>query len=150
MIQGEFPAAIPAGVAFDCIVFNDVLEHMIDPWSAVGAAKLMLADGGTAVASLPNVRSLRLIMRLVFSNEWTYADTGVLDRTHLRFFTSATMRQLFQSAGFRVTVLEPLNLPTKGRRGLLRKMTFGVFDGLLAEQFAVVAIATSAEGGGVS
>jgi radical SAM superfamily enzyme YgiQ (UPF0313 family)/2-polyprenyl-3-methyl-5-hydroxy-6-metoxy-1,4-benzoquinol methylase len=72
---------------FDCVVFADILEHMKDPWALVRHYTSFLAPGGTFVASIPNVRFLGLIGDLAERGTWKYGDEGILDRTHLRFFT---------------------------------------------------------------
>ena len=87
---------------FSCIVCNDVLEHMVDPWTASAELVGLLEPGGILVASLPNVRNLATIYRLVLKGRWDYVDSGVLDRTHLRFFTPATMVEMIEAAGLRV------------------------------------------------
>jgi len=88
---------------FDCVVFNDVLEHMIDPWSALRIAKDYLTSSGHVVASVPNIRYLPTLYRLIVRGEWTYTQTGVLDRTHLRFFTKKSMLEMFNEAGYKVS-----------------------------------------------
>lgn len=137
-VEGFFPDSAPRE-AFDVIVFNDVLEHMVDPWTALRLTRQMLAVDGVVVASIPNVRNLRTLGQLVFRGEWNYVDAGVLDRTHLRFFTASTMRTLFSSSGYVVETLRPINLPRIGKRGILRRTLLGLADELFAEQFVVVA-----------
>ena len=95
--------------AFDCIVCSDVLEHLVDPWAVVGRLKRLLAPNGCIVASIPNVgfhRNLRKMIR----GEWHYAADGLLDRTHLRFFTLQTIEDLFYTNGMRLDfVLKKVN-----------------------------------------
>jgi 2-polyprenyl-3-methyl-5-hydroxy-6-metoxy-1,4-benzoquinol methylase len=86
---------------FDCIVCADVLEHLFDPWSVVGKLKRFLRRGGVIVASIPNVGFHRVIRALI-RGEWRYADSGVLDRSHLRFFTWEGMKALFEENGFTI------------------------------------------------
>ena len=136
---GAFPDVDLGGERFDCIVFNDVLEHMPDPWDALRRTRELLAPGGVVVASIPNIRYYRVVLDLVVRGRWTYTDVGVLDRTHLRFFTRSTTRDLFERSGFQVQALEPLNLPTVGRRGQLRRLLLGAGDDFLALQYVVVA-----------
>jgi 2-polyprenyl-3-methyl-5-hydroxy-6-metoxy-1,4-benzoquinol methylase len=96
--QGELP--FPAGTV-DCIVCADVLEHTADPWAVVAKLKKLLAPGGCIVASIPNVgfhRNIRKMLR----GEWRYAEEGLLDRTHLRFFTFQTIEELFSSQGMKI------------------------------------------------
>lgn len=137
VLVGCFPDGGPEGATFDGVVFNDVLEHMPDPHRAVQAARGLLAPGGWIVASIPNVRHLRVVSELLLRGRWDYADSGILDHTHLRFFTRATIRELFEQTGLGIDILEPINL-TSGKRRVLRFLGDTGRD-LIAEQFAVVA-----------
>ena len=112
---------------YDCMVFNDVLEHLVDPWKILQVAKERLTLGGSVVASIPNVRHYRVVKELLVSGAWSYQDYGVLDRTHLRFFTKTSMLELFESAGFTVQRQEgirPARIPRK----------FGVFVKLISKR----------------
>lgn len=100
--HGAFPDDLDPSERFDCMVFNDVLEHLIDPWGALRVARSRLRAGGYVVASIPNIRNLETLFTLVRGGHWDYADSGVLDRTHLRFFTRATILELFDAAGYEV------------------------------------------------
>ena len=84
---------------FDCIVLADILEHLRDPLSALTKLKRLLADSGTVVASIPNVRYLDVVAGLA-EGRWEYREFGILDKTHLRFFTKMEMETLFRRAGF--------------------------------------------------
>lgn len=95
--------------SFDCLVCNDVLEHLVDPWSALKSLTKFIKPGGYVVVSLPNVRFSEVVKDLVFRKQWVYQDEGVLDRTHLRFFTESSMRTLMQSAGLEVLRLRGIN-----------------------------------------
>ena len=116
VLVGAYPDVL-AGVErrFDCIVFNDVLEHLVDPWATLRSTVPWLAPGGSVVASIPNVRNVRVVANLVLRGDWTYTDSGVLDRTHLRFFTARTIRELFTDSGFVVDRLEGINVVGSGR-----------------------------------
>ena len=85
----------------DCIICADVLEHLADPWAVVATLKKLLKPGGCLVASVPNVGFHRNIRKLL-RGEWRYANEGLLDRTHLRFFTLQTIEELFVSNGMRI------------------------------------------------
>ncbi|MBF0623486.1 MAG: methyltransferase domain-containing protein [Magnetococcales bacterium] len=87
--------------AFDVMICADVLEHLVDPGAALARLRPALAGHGRIIASIPNVRYFGLLNHLV-EGGWTYADQGILDRTHLRFFTIREMVALFQGAGFRL------------------------------------------------
>ncbi len=92
--------------AFDCIIFADVLEHARDPWAMLAAFRRYLKANGQIVASIPNFRFYAVIARLVF-DRWRYAESGILDRTHLRFFTLPTIREMFSGAGYRIERVQP-------------------------------------------
>jgi 2-polyprenyl-3-methyl-5-hydroxy-6-metoxy-1,4-benzoquinol methylase len=110
MVVGPFPDAVTElGARFDCIVFNDVLEHVVDPWATLRAATPLLAEGGAVVASIPNVRNARVVFDLAVRGNWTYTDIGILDRTHLRFFTARSIRQLFVDCGYVVQAMAGIN-----------------------------------------
>ncbi len=93
---------------FDVIIFADVLEHLPWPQTVLRSYLRYLREGGRVIVSLPNIGlwSVRLSM---MAGRFEYADTGVLDRTHLRFFTRRTARALLESAGLQTmrTVYNP-------------------------------------------
>ncbi|GAA3212707.1 class I SAM-dependent methyltransferase [Oerskovia jenensis] len=101
-----------AGRTFDRIVFGDVLEHLIDPVAVLRSAVEILAPEGQIVISIPNVAhgSLRLAL---LQGRWRYRDTGLLDRTHIRFFTLESLHEMLVEAGLaaktvRATTADPL------------------------------------------
>jgi len=83
---------------FDHIIFGDVLEHMSEPLGILTQFSSRLSMDGLVVVSLPNVVSLHARLRLAFGI-WRYEDMGIFDRTHLRFFTIKTGRELLSDAG---------------------------------------------------
>jgi len=149
VITGPFGAEsdLPAGT-FDCIVFNDVLEHMIAPERALRYAKLLLSAGGTILASIPNVRHFPVLWQLGVRGIWEYGDCGLLDRTHLRFFTKSSILRMFQSEGYAVRSISGINpyvgVPNASRRlwfayRVANALFMGKFADLKFQQFAVVA-----------
>ena len=90
----------------DCIIFADVLEHFFEPWKALEHLRKQLRPGTKIIASIPNVQHWSLQFRLM-NGDFRYADTGLLDRTHLRFFTRATMIELFTHTGYNVEKITP-------------------------------------------
>jgi SAM-dependent methyltransferase len=84
---------------FDWLVLADVLEHLPDPLAALRCYRRFLRPDGRLVVSLPNVAVWDNRLRLLFGH-FEYADSGTLDRTHLRFFTFRTGRRLLTAAGF--------------------------------------------------
>jgi 2-polyprenyl-3-methyl-5-hydroxy-6-metoxy-1,4-benzoquinol methylase len=138
---------LPPGY-FDCIVFNDVLEHMLDPASALVLARALLSSGGCIVASIPNIRQFPTVWKLVIRGEWEYQECGILDKTHLRFFTRLSIMRLFQGAGFaiqRIDGINPFLSHESGDKALWRRYSLfswlpitGIKD-MRYQQFAIVA-----------
>ena len=125
MVVGVFPEALstdPSPPRFDCIVFNDVLEHQVDPWETLRTTKQLLTADGTVVASIPNVRNLRTVFDLAVRGDWTYVEMGVLDRTHLRFFTRRTTVALFEDSGYEVEALAGINALGRSRLPIARAL----------------------------
>jgi 2-polyprenyl-3-methyl-5-hydroxy-6-metoxy-1,4-benzoquinol methylase len=71
----------------ELLLLLDVLEHLLDPWARLMELKRLLAPGGVVIASIPNVRNLKVLAPLLFKGDWQYQTSGILDRTHVRFFT---------------------------------------------------------------
>lgn len=90
---------------FDCIVFADVLEHLRDPWGSMARYLQRLKPGGYVVASIPNVRNIALLYNLVVRGQWRYDESGLLDRTHLRFFTRREILELFAMVGLDIELI---------------------------------------------
>lgn len=90
----------------DVVIFADVLEHFVDPWSCLERIRRFMRPGSRIVASIPNLQHWSIQYRLL-KGDFRYADTGLLDRTHLRFFTRQTMLEMFGNTGYRVTGIVP-------------------------------------------
>ena len=86
---------------FDTIIFADVLEHLVDPYAIIALMKTKLRKNGEIIASIPNVRHWTVIKNLI-EGKWDYENAGLLDKTHLRFFTLKSAAELFTNAGFNV------------------------------------------------
>lgn len=140
VICGEFSSALDFGsTRFDCIVFNDVLEHMASPESALRLARTLLAPQGVVVASIPNVRHLTVLWELVVQGDWQYRDAGILDRTHLRFFTRISILRLFQEQGFNVLRCEGINEAVGRKFFILNLLCLNRLQGIRHIQYAIVA-----------
>lgn len=83
----------------DCWIFGDALEHFKDPWSVLRKVRNCLPSHGCVVACIPNAQHWSVQAKLSIG-EFRYQDSGLLDRTHLRWFTRKTMIELFQQTGF--------------------------------------------------
>jgi 2-polyprenyl-3-methyl-5-hydroxy-6-metoxy-1,4-benzoquinol methylase len=99
---------LPKGY-FDCIIFNDVVEHILDPVATLRYASTLLTEDGVLVASIPNVGNFPTIWRLAVKGEWEYKEHGILDKTHLRFYTRSSIVKLFEASGFEINTIEGIN-----------------------------------------
>jgi len=84
---------------FDYIILGDVLEHFSDPWNTLKELKRYLSSSGFVIASIPNITYWEILKDLILFDRWEYVDAGILDRTHLRFFTKKSLIELFQGSG---------------------------------------------------
>lgn len=107
----DFAAAGFAPGEFDTVVAVDILEHLVNPWDLLVRLKPFLRPGGQVLASIPNVRNLTVVSRLLLEGTFEYAERGLLDVTHLRFFTLEGMRRMFGECGYRVEEARALLLP---------------------------------------
>lgn len=98
------------GERVSTVLVLDVLEHLYDPWRALQRVHRWLAPGARVVASVPNIRNLATLSELA-GGDFEYESSGVLDITHVRFFTRNSLRALFEQTGFDVVALEPLTQP---------------------------------------
>lgn len=120
---------------FDVILCLDVLEHLTDPWSVVAQCHGMLRPGGVIVASIPNMRNYTLVLPLVFSGKFELQDSGIRDRTHLRWFVRQSAIDLMTSSGLS---LEHVQGKYYGRRHLvLDKLSFGLLQNFLYLQYFI-------------
>lgn len=97
------------GNHFDLLICNDVLEHLPDPTRTLESLRAKLAPRAKLFLSVPNVRFLPVLLELLLKKDWRYQDAGVLDRTHLRFFTEKSLRRMIEESGFVVKELRGIN-----------------------------------------
>ena len=117
---------------FDYVVCGDILEHLKDPYTMVQQIFNWLRPGGSLLVCVPNVRNFRLLNSLVFTGNWEYVSSGILDRTHLRFFTRRSCERMLVDAGFEVY---HSHMVVEGpKKTLLNRVTLGLFDEFLAAQ----------------
>jgi len=132
LIDASFPE-----IAFDLILCLDVVEHMVDPWAFVSKLHRRMAPGGTVILSIPNVRHVSVIVPLVLLGRWRYREDGILDRTHLRFFT--------RESAFALAATPPLSIDrwlqsmpaASSTIGILNRLTLGLFKDFFAVQFII-------------
>jgi len=94
---------------FDVIYFNDILEHLEDPYTVLKKVKPKLKKQGVVISSIPNIRFYKAILSLIFKKEWKYKAHGVMDKTHLRFFTGKSIRRMYEDQGYKILTHEGIN-----------------------------------------
>ena len=132
--QVKLPSAIEA---FDCILFADVLEHLRDPWGTLTRYVQLLKPDGYVVASIPNVRNIALLYKLVMHGRWRYEDSGLLDRTHLRFFTRTEIMELFSTAGLEIETIRENREHFSWKRRIMAAPLLGLIPDLGVCQYLI-------------
>ncbi len=126
---------------FDVLICADVLEHLVDPWSVVEKLVRHLRPGGTMLVSIPNFREINTLYKIFIRGDFRYADSGILDKTHLRFFCRQNVKALLTTDQLYPLFIEPsyrYNRNQKNRK-LLNRITLGLFRDLLSIQFIIKA-----------
>lgn len=124
---------------FDCITFNDVLEHLSEPAEVLKMIKPKLSENGIIISSIPNVRYLSNLYNLLIKKDWEYKEDGILDSTHLRFFTKKSMKRMFEEAGYRLIKQAGINKSNSWRSRLFQLLTFGILNDTKYLQFVCLA-----------
>lgn len=126
---------LPEG-EFDCVSFNDSLEHFVDPYSLLEEIKTKLTSRGVIICSIPNVRHYKNLYNLLFRKQWLHEDAGVLDKTHLRFFTEKSIIEMFKILGFEIVAMKGLSRSRNKKIRFLNFLTLGWLSNTLYSQFA--------------
>ncbi|MDC0005086.1 class I SAM-dependent methyltransferase [Gammaproteobacteria bacterium] len=121
---------------YDYVIFSDSLEHLLEPKAALLKARTLLKDSGELLIAIPNIRNFRVTFPLVVFGNFEYQDEGLLDRTHLRFFTLSSISNMLASCGFRVHSVE-MELPKSSKVGLINLLTFSLFRESLTSHFYI-------------
>ena len=124
---------------FDCIIYGDVLEHLVNPWQVLKSHTLFLKKGGSIVCSIPNIRHYRVIKKLILKGKWEYTDDGILDRSHLRFFTLDSIQRMLKEAGFEIEELLRRSSGVSWLKGMNRLLGNRLVD-FLVRQYIILAI----------
>jgi 2-polyprenyl-3-methyl-5-hydroxy-6-metoxy-1,4-benzoquinol methylase len=132
----------------ELLLLLDVLEHLLDPWTRLTELKRLLAPTGVVIASIPNVRNLKVLAPLLFKGDWRYQSSGILDRTHVRFFTRRTVLELLSGAGYEIQrlaftgPLRPSRIKSLSGGGayLANKALGGALNDFVAHQYVVRAV----------
>ncbi len=112
---------------FDTIILADMLEHVADTDGLLSLARERLAPSGRLVLSIPNVRHWSVLMPLL-AGRWDYREAGILDRTHLRFFTRHSMREALEQNGFWIEAMSATLMPLAIPRELFLPLSHAEID----------------------
>jgi len=110
---------------FDLVVCNDVIEHMVDHDEFFQSIKNKIKAKGVLIASIPNVRFIKNLNELIVKKDWEYKSDGILDRTHLRFFTEKSLKRTISDNGFIIEDFIGLN-PYKRKGFGIRRFLYNV------------------------
>jgi SAM-dependent methyltransferase len=124
--------------SFDVLILSEVLEHLVDPWNVLRKLHRYMRPGAIILASSPNVSHYRIILMLL-RGEWNLTDDGIMDRTHLRWFTPSSFAEMFESAGYSVLKVEPLS-PFRVQVKLQLALLLGKGKHLFFKQIKIKAI----------
>lgn len=125
---------------FDLILLLDVLEHLVDPWTVLARlTSAHLAVGGRVIVSLPNARHFSLVLPLL-CGKFDYQERGILDKTHLRFFTRSSAANLLKNAGLTIESTKRTSLDFYLNSGKINMITFGLFSEFLTSQYIFSAV----------
>lgn len=123
---------------FDLIACNDVIEHMLDPIGFLRDVKKKLKPTGKLIASIPNIRYAPILHKLIFEADFEYVQSGIMDYTHLHFFTHKSFRKIAESTGWNVDLIEPINIqPFRPITKLLLKIFEHKYHDLRNSQFVI-------------
>ena len=121
--------------SIDMILCLDVLEHLVNPHKVIEYLHTLLSPGGVIIASIPNIRHISVTVPLIIGGKWEYNDSGILDRTHLRFFVKKTAIELMQSSGLQLLEAHPI---PKGRKTkILQIITLGLLGSFLDSHYLI-------------
>jgi len=131
-------AGLPDGY-FDCIICFDFLEHLVDPYSLLASLRDKLVKGGVVISSIPNIRYYSVFRDFVLHGNWDYKSQGIMDKTHLRFFTYKSITRMFEGLDYEILLTQGIH-PTSSRTcKLLQLFTFGMFSDIRYKHFVSVA-----------
>ncbi len=126
---------------FDILLCADVLEHLIDPWDILEYLKTFCKKGAHIIISIPNLREYRALYKIFFKGDFQYQSSGILDKTHLRFFCKKNIKDIVTNAGLKIISIQPSfkTCPLQKKRKLFSAITLSIFDQFLAQQYIIVA-----------
>lgn len=128
---------------FDAILFNDVLEHLLDPWHILKITRAKLSQNGKVIASIPNFRYVTNLFNILIKKDWVYEDAGILDSSHIRFFTKKSVNILFLQSNYQILKMKGI-CRTSSFKGfmlasLINILSLGYHQDIFFKQYVVIA-----------
>jgi len=123
---------------FDLIILNDVIEHLQDPETILSGLKSRLTENGVILMSVPNFLFYGNVFEILVLKDFKYKDFGILDRTHLRFYTRKSLIETLENNDFKIINLSGINQEIGVFYWLLNIFSFGYFRESKFLQFAVL------------
>lgn len=126
---------------YDIILIGDVLEHLENPWQTVTNLSSYLKPGGIFIASVPNIRFFTAMYKIYVKGDFGYKESGLFDKTHLRFFCKKNIIQLFTKPFLKIENIIPVESvrDDKPYWSTINKITFRIFEELLTVQYIITA-----------
>jgi len=124
------PEEIKNGSKYDYILMLDILEHLVDYDKIIEQAKILLSGNGKIIISLPNIANIYVRLNLLFGR-FPYSDKGILDRTHLRFFTLGAIKKLVHKHNLDTVKIKVTPIPIIEVLPNFLKNNFGKFMNLM-------------------
>jgi len=122
---------------FDLVVCNDFLEHIVDPINFLKALRPYVTKSAILICSLPNVRYWKNVSELLFEKDWRYREEGILDSTHLRFFTKKSMVRMLEESGLTIDLIKGINATKSLRFQIPNILSFGLNSDMKYLQFGI-------------
>jgi 2-polyprenyl-3-methyl-5-hydroxy-6-metoxy-1,4-benzoquinol methylase len=122
---------------FDVIICGDIIEHLRDPWSMLEKIQSWMKPDGLLIATIPNIRYWQILRDLIIYGKLDYMEGGVLDITHLRFFTRHSFVKILLDKKYHVIHNDMMISGIK--KNILNKLTLSLFEEYLGSQFMIVA-----------
>ncbi|MCK9223784.1 MAG: class I SAM-dependent methyltransferase [Candidatus Muirbacterium halophilum] len=127
---------------FDIIIAGDVLEHLVNPWKTISYLSKFLKKDGLIISSIPNIRNYKVLKDIFFKGSFTYQESGILDKTHLRFFCKKNIIDLFKKSNFSIIKIESNRTKSQYKfrlKNILSWITFGYLNNFFIKQYFVIA-----------
>lgn len=142
VISGDFESIIDSQLPskyFDCIIFNDVLEHFYYPERVLMRIKQLLVPQGFVVASIPNFLYVGNLLEILIKKDFQYKSSGILDYTHFRFFTKKSISRMFSEAGYQIKISTGINGTNSLKVKLLNIIFLNYFSDIKFMQIGIQA-----------